>query len=371
MNTIFKTRAKIRYNVRVKRTLGASSRSSLILLSLFLPFLTCQNASSSTDSLPEVIEASQRSVVNIQVNRSVYMNYKHTPSFSEQWLMDYFEKNIPSATRSVSFPSLGSGVIMTSTGRILTNAHVVSRASQIVVVTKDKKTFPAVLIGKNEKEDLALLKIEPTEDLRAVPMANSDTVKAGEEVLAIGTPYGYEYTVTRGIVSAIHRELKDGDQVRFPDMIQTDTSVNPGNSGGPLLNAKGEMVGLMTVVDSRAKGIGFAIPSNRIKSLMDDLISQKIKASELEQFKFSVGFTLKEIKSSDGEDQLVMEEVFAGSPAQGSGLKADDILLTVQSKPVHTIEGFIEEMKKIKRGERIRLEIIRGQNVYFTNVRLK
>jgi serine protease Do len=180
---------------------------------------------------------------------------------------------LPSLNAGKSEPALASGVIIDGTrGLVLTNAHVVEKATTISVALNDQREFEATIIGMDPDSDLAVLKIQSDQVLPSIQMGHSDDLMIGESVIAIGNPFGFSNTVTTGVVSSVDRSIKTADRV-FHKFIQTDASINPGNSGGPLLNINGDLIGINTAIFAQAQGIGFAIPINRAKRIISDLIT--------------------------------------------------------------------------------------------------
>ena len=171
----------------------------------------------------------------------------------------------------------GSGVVISKDGYLLTNEHVISSADEINVKFVDGKTFKAKIIGKDKTNDLAVLKLDTKEELTFIQMGDSENVRVGEWVIAIGNPFGLGSTVTAGVVSAIKRDLAVDKNTNYTGLIQTDASINPGNSGGALINSKGELIGINTAIMPSGQGIGFAIPVNRAKRIVGDLIMVKEK----------------------------------------------------------------------------------------------
>lgn len=227
-------------------------------------------------------------------------------------------------------PVIGSGVIVSSNGYILTNNHVVSDSDDIVVTLKDQTTeFVAHVVGADPHTDIAVLKIESDEPLPAVTLSDSDTLEIGDVVLALGNPFGVGQTVTMGIVSATGR--RGFGQVNVPDFIQTDASINPGNSGGALVDAEGRLVGINTMIVSRSggnQGIGFAVPVNMAMSVMDQVIEfgdiqrgllgivmQRLDESLAEQFGIDIG------------SGVLVGDVAANGPADDAGIMAGDVIL--------------------------------------------
>ena len=230
---------------------------------------------------------------------------------------------------------LGSGFIIDRNGTILTNYHVVDGAQKISVTLSDGKSYDAKVLGKDEKTDIAVIKIDAGEDLPAVTLGDSDRLDVGEWVMAIGNPFGLDHTVTSGIVSAKGRQIGAGP---YDNFIQTDASINPGNSGGPLINLRGEVVGITTAIYSQSGGnigIGFAIPTNSIKELLPQL---KDKGRVVRGY---LGTTVQkitpEIADSLGVKQqrgALVADVVRGSPAERAGIKTGDIITEFNSKEV-------------------------------------
>ena len=229
----------------------------------------------------------------------------------------------------------GSGVIVTPDGYIVTNAHVVEGAQQIEVSLGDKRSFPAEVIGSDPKTDIAVLKVDAAH-LPALPLGNSDNVKVGDIVLAIGNPFGIGRTVTMGIVGAIGRGglgIED-----YEDFIQTDAAINPGNSGGALVNASGQLVGINTAILSRTgsnNGVGFAVPVN----LSHHVMSQILEHGEVRRGFLGVGIQdltpamAKAFQASDNHGAVV-SDVTPGSPAAKAGLERGDVIVALNKKPV-------------------------------------
>ncbi|MEZ4579958.1 MAG: trypsin-like peptidase domain-containing protein, partial [Desulfobacterales bacterium] len=219
---------------------------------------------------------------------------------------------------------------MDKDGYIITNNHVIEGADEIQVKLKDGKEYPAEIIGKDPSTDLALIKIAAESDLPVLPMGDSDKLEIGQWVLAIGSPFGLEQTVTAGIISAKGRVIGAGP---YDDFIQTDASINPGNSGGPLINMAGEVVGINTAIVAGGDGIGFAIPVN----VATDVFAQ-LKASG-EVTRGWLGVAIQdldaELKEYYGvESGVLVAEAFDGDPAAEAGIKAKDIIMSVNGKNV-------------------------------------
>ena len=250
-----------------------------------------------------------------------------------QFWQRFFGGRIPRGSQRQM--GLGSGFIIDRNGTILTNYHVVDGAQKISVTLSDGKSYDAKVIGKDQKTDIAVIKIDAGQDLPAVTLGDSDRLDVGEWVMAIGNPFGLDHTVTSGIVSAKGRQIGAGP---YDNFIQTDASINPGNSGGPLINLRGEVVGITTAIYSQSGGnigIGFAIPTNSIKEVLPQL---KDKGRVVRGY---LGTTVQkitpEIADSLGVKQqrgALVADVVRGSPAERAGIKTGDIITEFNSKEV-------------------------------------
>ncbi|MEE9165784.1 MAG: trypsin-like peptidase domain-containing protein, partial [Nitrospinota bacterium] len=197
---------------------------------------------SRRSAIVEVVEKVGPAVVNINTEEIVQQKPNPFYGFRDPFFEEFF--NVFRPPRNFRRQSLGSGVAINSSGYILTNEHVISRASSITVTLSDKREFSAKLIGADPKTDIAVIKIDTKEPLPFIEMGKSDDLLIGETVIAIGNPFGLSHTVTTGVISALNRHIKAGGNKVFTDFIQLDASINPGNSGGPLLNVKGELIGI-------------------------------------------------------------------------------------------------------------------------------
>lgn len=256
--------------------------------------------------------------------------------------------------------SLGSGFVIAREGYIVTNNHVIENADEIKVKLSNGRVFNAEVVGRDPKTDLALIKIEESDDLSPLPLGDSDALRVGTWVLAIGSPFGLEQTVTAGIVSAKGRVIGAG---LYDDFIQTDASINPGNSGGPLLNTKGEVVGINTAIMSRGggnDGVGFAIPINLAKGIIEQL---KNEGSVTRAW---LGVGIQELTPEladyynlkDQKGALVIQ-VYEGDPADRAGIKASDIIIEVNGKKVSSSRDLSRTIANSPVGDRIPITILR------------
>ncbi len=250
--------------------------------------------------------------------------------------------------RKVPAINLGSGFLIHPGGYIVTNAHVVHRAQKITVTLADKSRYGAAVVAANPERDLAVLKMAATKDrkFRFLRLARSDDLMIGETVIAIGNPLGYQNTCTTGVVSALNRTLKFVGGTTYSGLIQTDAPINRGNSGGPLLNIAGELIGVTTAIRADAQGIGFAIPA-------DSLLADLPKLVDFERLnRVVVGLGVKQAHGKDGEELLVAS-VAAGSPAAAAGCKKGDRLLAVNGQALAQLPDYLLAMLAAKAGAKV------------------
>ena len=285
-------------------------------------------------SFAELAESLSPSVVNVKVTKVQKATF-HGSQIPEGHFGDFFErffKEMPRMPENHRTQGAGSGVIISEDGYILTNNHVVEGAKEVTVTLADKKEYDAEIIGLDPKTDLAVLKIESKKSFPAADMGNSEQLKVGDWVLAIGNPFGLNHTVTSGIVSAKGRVIGAGP---YDDFIQTDASINPGNSGGPLFNMKGEVVGINTAIIPQGQGIGFAIPVNTAKPLIPQLVADG------EVTRGYLGVNIQTItpelaKALDIKDPkgALVADVFQDSPADKGGIRRGDVIIAFNGKEV-------------------------------------
>jgi serine protease Do len=267
---------------------------------------------------------------------------------------------------------IGSGVIATSDGYILTNNHVVDGADEVKVALQDGREFTAKVIGRDPKTDVAVIKVD-AKDLPAVPMADSDKVEVGDVVLAIGNPFGIGQTVTKGIVSATGRGGALG--LDYEDFIQTDAAINPGNSGGALVDAEGRLIGINTAILSRSggnQGIGFAIPVSIARDVMGSLVKDgRVTRGYLGVMIQDVNPALeKEFKLKDNKGALV-SDVTPDSPAEKAGLKSGDLIIEFKDKKVVDSRHLKLEVARIQPGETVPVKVLRDGEEKTLEARVK
>lgn len=258
-------------------------------------------------------------------------------------------------------PGSGSGFIFTPDGYILTNSHVVHECSQIDVILSDGRQFPARVIGDDPATDLAVIKIE-AQNLTHATIGDSQSLKVGQLVIAIGNPYGFQCTVTSGVVSAVGRSLRTYNGRLIDDVIQTDASLNPGNSGGPLVNSRGEVIGINSAIIFPAQGICFAIPSSIAKFVASRLMRDgKIRRGRIGVAGQNVVIKdeiVQSLKLSSNTGVLVVN-LERDSPADRTGLVAGDVIIGLDDKPVNNVDDLHKLLTEEKIGVQATLTIVR------------
>ncbi|MBN1546624.1 MAG: DegQ family serine endoprotease [Syntrophaceae bacterium] len=327
-------------------------------------------------SFADIVDRLKPAVVNINTTKTIRAGGGSFRSpFGNQGPFDryfggeeFFERffgDIPQ--REFQQKSLGSGFIISPDGYIFTNNHVVEQADKIRVKLSDGRDYEARIIGKDAKTDIALIKIKPTESLPVVEIGDSEKLRVGDWVLAIGNPFGLEQTVTAGIVSAKGRVIGAGP---YDNFIQTDASINPGNSGGPLFNLEGKVIGINTAIVAQGQGIGFAIPINMAKDMLPDLKARGkvtrgwmgISVQDVTE-DMTKSFKLKE------RGGALIAEVFQGDPADRAGLKTGDIIVEINGKPIKDTHELLVLIASFRVGDNVRVKVMRdGQDKYFNVV---
>jgi serine protease Do len=288
------------------------------------------------------------------------------PFGGDDQFRDFFDKFFgEDQQRDFKQRSLGSGFIIDRDGYIVTNNHVVEGADEIRVILKDEKEFEAEVIGRDPNTDLALIKIKSGNGFSVAALGDSDALKVGEWVVAIGSPFGLEQTVTAGIVSAKGRVIGSGP---YDDFIQTDASINPGNSGGPLLNMKGEVIGINTAIIASGQGIGFAIPINLAKGVIDQLKkSGEVTRGWLGVGIQPVGKELGEYYGIDSDKGVMVSQVFPGDPADQAGIRVKDIILEVNGKDIGSGRDLTRMIAGLQVGSKAKIKVLRdGKTKTFT-----
>jgi serine protease Do len=316
--------------------------------------------------MPDFVQMTKKlkpSVVNVSSARTIAPQkkiHRSPPPLGSDPFEEFFEKFFEnSPQRSYKKRSLGSGIIISAEGYIITNYHVVAGADEIKVKLTDKREFKAEIRGTDEKMDLALLKIEGKEPFPTAKLGDSDSIEVGEWVMAIGNPFGLDQTVTAGIVSAKGRVIGSGP---YDDFIQTDASINPGNSGGPLFNVKGEVIGINTAIVSGGYGIGFAIPVNMAKSIITQLMEKgKVTRGWLGVAIQALSSELAQAFGLEKNTGALVTEVTKESPADKAGIKSGDIILKFDGKMIHERDELPRVVAETPIGKSVAVTIFRDR----------
>jgi serine protease Do len=343
------------------------------------PAVSTGSTVSETPMVPanfsDLAEKVRPGVVNIQVVKKVknvgfgFRNFPSNPFKENNPFGDFFgpfpEGNPP---RGFEQRGVGSGFVMSREGYILTNNHVVEDADQINVKLANGKEYEGKIVGRDPKTDLALVKIEGASDLHPLKLGNSEDLKVGSWVVAVGSPFGLEQTVTAGIVSAKGRVIGSGP---YDNFIQTDASINPGNSGGPLINMKGEVVGINTAIIASGQGIGFAIPINMAKEVAPQLqekghVTRGWLGVSIQEVtpELAKSFDLKEKKGA------LVSQVVSGGPAEKAGIEQGDIILEFDGKEVSDSKDLPRIVASTPVGKAVTLKVSRNGKIIDRQVKL-
>ncbi len=316
-----------------------------------------------SNALSEVAEAVEPSVVNIATTKTVTMaRSPFGDFFNDPFLKRFFGDQFgpPGRKREYKSSALGSGVIVSDNGYILTNNHVVKDADEIKVVLYDEREFEGRVVGTDPKTDLAVIKVD-AKGLPALKIGDSGKIKVGEIVMAVGNPFALSHTITMGIVSALGRS--NVGIADYEDFIQTDAAINPGNSGGALVNTNGELIGINTAIFSKSggyMGIGFAIPSNMAKSVMDSIVThgKVIRGWLGVSIQNLTPDLAKQFGISETRGALVSEAV-EDSPAAKAGLKRGDLIIGYDGKEVEDSRALRNLVAETLPGTTVKVKIIR------------
>jgi serine protease Do len=304
------------------------------------------------------VEKTRAAVVNVSAEELVRIRVpSHAPdNMADLFFGDLFER--PRFRKGYAVTSLGSGVIVSPEGYVLTNNHVIERGVRFRVQLLDGRELSAKAVGSDPSSDLAVLKLETQERMPFLPLGHSDDLMIGETVIAIGNPFGLANTVTTGVVSAVHRNFKTGDRTLF-DFIQTDASINPGNSGGPLISIEGQLIGVNTaILGERNAGIGFAIPIDRAARIAEDLI----RHGEVREGYLGLSVQDRQSKEPEGTGKggVLVNGVDRGSPAASAGIRAGDVIEAVDGQPVESAEEYRFRVRDLTLGTAAHMQIVRS-----------
>lgn len=299
-----------------------------------------------SDAFAEIAEKLNPSVVNI--------------TCTELDAVENFQETLRDEDDDNQF-GFGSGVIIDSSGYILTSNHVIESANKIEVKLSDDRKFVAKMVGQDRETDLALIKVESEKPLPVAPLGDSSQLRPGQWVMAIGNPFVYDHTVTVGVISALNRNL--GTNI-FDNFIQTDAAINFGNSGGPLLNIKGEVIGINTLISSQGTGIGFAIPINMAKEILPQLKAKgKVTRGFLGLVPQQITPELQSSLDLQSSEGVIVSSVQKDTPADQAGLKRYDIIVELNGQRIQSEDQFRRVIADTPPGQSVRLKILRGNNV--------
>jgi serine protease Do len=326
-------------------------------------------------SVAPIVKKVAPSVVRIEIKigpkESTLDN--HFPGFPN----DPFFRQFFGGQRKIYTPperGVGSGVIVTKDGYILTNNHVVDNADEVKVSLLDGREFTAKVIGRDPKSDVAVVKID-AHDLPAITFADSDQCEVGDLVLAVGNPFGFEQSVTRGIISAKDRSAMDSRELDYQDFIQTDAAINPGNSGGALVDAEGRLIGINTLIYTRSggnQGVGFAIPSDLAKGVMESLIKYgKVTRSYLGVMIQNMTPALAREFNLKSDSGALVGDVVPEGPADKAGLKSGDVIEKFDGKPVKDSRHLKMEVARQAPDTTVAVQVLRDGSAKTFDVRLK
>ncbi len=320
----------------------------------------------------DAVKDAKKSVVNVFTQKTVKQKAQVNPFMNDPFFKEFFGGNLGNmAPKDRVERSLGSGVIVSSDGYIITNNHVIANADTVMVVlADDRKEYKAKVIGSDPKSDIAVIKIE-AKGLPAISFANSEKVKEGDVVFAIGNPFGVGESITQGIVSALNKTNMGISE--YENFIQTDASINPGNSGGALIDSRGGLIGINTAIVSptgQNNGIGFAIPSNMAKNIAKTLIEKgKIERGVIGVSMRDMDTSAKKYYGRDGG--AVIMDVIEGSPAQKAGLKRGDLVVSVNGKDVSSSGELKNTIGFLVLGSEVQLGIMRDKKPITVSVTIE
>jgi serine protease Do len=336
-------------------------RSSITIVLLMLVPATVLPSTRSERRSPvvEAVEQVGPAVVNISTAQVIEQEETPFSLFRDPMFDRFFHDFSEPQRHRYTRTSLGSGVIIRPEGYILTNLHVVVRGARVTVVVADERELEARLVGSDADSDLAVLKVEAKDPLPAANLGSSSDLMIGESVIAIGNPFGLSHTVTTGVVSATGRSLR-GDRQTYYDLIQTDASINPGNSGGPLLNIAGELIGINTAIYQGAEGIGFAIPIDRAKRIVADLISYgEVQPAWIGILAQDIARAATKHQGISRSQGVLVRGIEAGSPADEAGVAPGDVVVTIGGHRVENTDEWETRLRDHAAGSLIDIELLR------------
>jgi len=381
----------------------------ILLGSGFLIFYNFNNSSQAEINPEETLSQSETPVQEDLTQQNWSVNYHPTYTQDELENISVYEKyneavvNINTAVMGINWflepvpqeGGSGSGSIIDSRGYVVTNVHVIEDAYKIYISLSDGTQYEGSVVGIDEASDIAVIKFDPPKDveLKTIPFGESDNLKVGQKVLAIGNPFGFERTLTTGIVSGLGRPIKNSNNVIIRDMIQTDTAINPGNSGGPLLDTTGRMIGINTMIYSTSgssAGIGFAVPINTAKRVVSDLIQYgKVRRGAIDGVLVQLTNSISNYANLPVSQGLLVSELSNNSFAKQTGLKAGteavqygsrynsttiylggDVIVAIDGVSVTSLADYYSLLESKKPGDSVTLTIIRNKKQQNITIKL-
>jgi len=307
----------------------------------------------------EIFERNRDAVVNISATQFTTVRDRFG-LFDDDAFDRMFDLPI-GPPRTVRATSVGSGFVLHEDGYIVTNAHVVARTEDRTAIFSDGTELPAEVVSLDVAHDLAILRVAATKPLPTITLGRSDDLMVGESVVAIGNPFGFQHTVTSGVVSALNRDIEIDDRVHFTGLIQTDASINHGNSGGPLFNILGDLIGINTAIRGDAENIGFAIPVDQLRGLLPELLNIETRD------RVAIGMTFN---GGDG-DGVTVESVATESAAADAGIRAGDRIVAVGDARVSSLVDYHIALLDRKPGDEVDLTIRRDGSTFGTSIDIR
>src|SRR5215467_7329735 len=316
---------------------------------------------SGVPTLAPMIRKVSPAVVNIATRGTIRERGTQNPLLDDPFFRRFFDVPPDTGPHARPFQSAGSGVIVDAkSGYIITNAHVVENANEITVTLQDGRDVKADVVGSDSPSDVAIIKVKP-DGLSQIPLGDSAKAEVGDFVVAIGNPFGLQHTVTSGIISGLSRSGINPDG--YEDFIQTDASINPGNSGGALVNLRGELIGINTAILSRSGGnigIGFAIPVNMARSVMDQLIRYgSVKRGQLGVSMYTVTPDIAQSLGLANAQGALVSQVVDGSPAEKAGIRTGDVITSVNGQPVKSNGELRNAIGLLRVGDKVEVGLLR------------
>ncbi len=351
-------------------------RISYLLFSIAIIFTANDVFATDHDRETPVVRAVRKvspAVVNISTEYVAQASpFGEMDPFFDLFFKEFFE---PIPKRQVKGTSLGSGVIIDGKrGLIITNAHVIARGGIVKVLLNDEREFQARVVGADPDTDLAVLRISSPTALPEIPMGRSDDLMIGETVIAIGNPFGFSHTVTTGVISAIGRSIRT-DNHTYHDFIQTDASINPGNSGGPLLNIKGELIGINTAIYAKAQGIGFAIPINKAKGIVAEMVRYGDNADRSSQSavtKEELSWKLLGIRVDESDREgVLIREVRRESPIARIGALPGDLIRQIDEISISKPDDLEYALSRYRQKSSLVILLQRETRAYYVTIRIR